>query len=92
MHMKTKLRHWWTGMMLVSICALPFRVVDAALDWLEPNLVDGYRPLWWRITGTALAFLFLITLPFFVRWVALRIIRTEGFLNSSENEDATRVA
>ena len=79
-------------MMLITICALPFRGAYAALDWLEPDLVDGRRPLWWRLTGTALGFLVLVAAPFLVRWGARQVVRTEGWLCTPAHDDGTPAA
>jgi hypothetical protein len=92
MHMKTKLGHWWTGLMLIAVCSLPFRGAFAALDWLEPDLVNGHRQLWWRVLSGTLMFGVIVVAPFLIRWGARQIVRTEGFLRTPGHDVVTRTA
>jgi hypothetical protein len=81
--MKVFLRYWWTGMMLITVGSL-LRGFFALIDMLEPSLVGGQRPLWWRITGVALSFIALGIAPLIVRHFARQIVRTEGLLGPVE--------
>lgn len=90
--MKINFRHWWTGMKLITTCSLPFLGVFAALRWLEPALVDGLRPLWWRFVSTALSFAALVVIPLFVCWGARQVVRADDWLSSPADDDATPAA
>ena len=49
-------------MMLIAVGSV-LRGLFALIDLLEPSLVAGQRPLWWRITSSALAFIALAIAP-----------------------------
>jgi hypothetical protein len=83
--MKTLLCKWWVGMMIVTIGSAPFKIMGL-LDRLEPDLIHGMRPLWWRILSFAIAIGVLIAAPLLVQWGAREIIRTEGWLAPAKSD------
>ena len=76
------MRYWWTGMMLVAVGSAPFGTVQAVFDRLEPELVNGVRPLWWRGLSFSIYCAALLVAPVIVRYFAREIVRTEGWLGS----------
>ena len=89
-HMNRIVSHWWTGMQLISLCFFPFLGVFAALHLFEPALVDGTRPLWWRVVSTGLGFVALAVIPLFVHWGARQVGRAAGWLGPTpENNGAS---
>ena len=69
-------------MIIVAVGSAPFNVTDAILKYLEPDLVNGHRPLWWRLLGTALGFAVFLIAPVVVRYFAREIVRTDGWLGT----------
>jgi hypothetical protein len=79
--MKKLFCYWWTGMMLIGVGSLS-RGMFATIDLLEPDLVAGQRPFWWRITSVAIGIFALMVAPILVRYAARQIVRSEGWLGS----------
>jgi hypothetical protein len=67
-------------MMLIAVGAAPFGTTLAILDRLEPELVNGVRPLWWRAFSLSIYCAVLLVAPVIVRYFAREIVRTDGWL------------
>jgi hypothetical protein len=80
--MKTLMRHWWTGMIIVAIGQLPFDGLQNILKYFYPHLPNGELPHWWVVLSFSLMVASFLVAPLIVRLLAREILKTDGWLGT----------
>jgi len=71
------LEKWWTGVMFMAVGSAPWAITRFILDTFEPLLVNGHRPLWWRILGFTISCIILLPAPLLVRYVVRQEVQAQ---------------